>query len=50
MMESKTYLIRHFGEMGFEEMAYFNFDGNIAIIIDFLYNNEQVIDLCKGEM
>ena len=50
MMESKMYLIRHFGEMGFEEMAYFNFAGNIAIIIDFLYNNEQVIDLCKGEM
>ena len=36
----KTYLIRHFGEMEFEEMAYFNFDGNIAIIIDILYNNE----------
>jgi hypothetical protein len=27
--------------MEFEEMAYFNFDGNIAIIIDFLYNNEK---------
>lgn len=41
MMENKTYLIRHFGEMEFEEMAYFNFDGNIAIIIDILYNNEK---------
>ena len=36
----KTYLIKNFGETEFEEMAYFNFDGNIAIIIDILYNNE----------
>ena len=27
----KTYLIRHFGETEFEEMAYFNFDGNAGL-------------------
>lgn len=34
----KTYLIKHFGEAEFEEMAYFNFDGNDGLKSVFDYD------------
>ena len=42
----KTYLIRHFGEAEFEEMAYFNFDGNAGLqsVFDYDFNTSRIID------
>ncbi len=42
----KTYIIRKFGKEEFEEMAYFNFDGNEGLqsIFDFDFDVERIID------
>ncbi len=42
----KTYLIKEFGRMEFEEMAYFNFDGNTGLksIFDYDFNVERIMD------
>ena len=42
----KTYLIKSFGETEFEEMAYFNFDGNEGLqsIFDFDFDTKRIID------
>ena len=42
----KTYLIRNFGETEFEEMAYFNFDGNAGLrsVFDYDFNTKRIID------
>ena len=41
----KTYLIRQFGESEFEEMAYFNFDGNTGLqaIFEFDFDTQRII-------
>lgn len=42
----KTYLIKEFGRTEFEEMAYFNFDGNTGLksIFDYDFNVERIMD------
>ena len=42
----KTYLIKEFGTSEFEDLAYFNFDGNDAIktIFDYDFNTERIIE------
>ena len=42
----KTYLIKNFGETEFEEMAYFNFDGNAGLksVFDYDFNTKRIID------
>lgn len=42
----KTYLIKHFGETEFEEMAYFNFDGDTGLrsVFDYDFNTKRIID------
>ena len=42
----KTYLIKEFGRTEFEEMAYFNFDGNNGLksIFDYDFNVERIMD------
>ena len=42
----KTYLIRYFGESEFEEMAYFNFDGNTGLhsVFDFDLDTNRILD------
>ncbi len=42
----KTYLIREYGKMEFEETAYFNFDGNQGIksIFDYDFDVERIVD------
>ena len=42
----KTYLIKNFGETEFEEMAYFNFDGNAGLqsVFDYDFNTNRIID------
>ena len=42
----KTYIIREFGKREFEEMAYFNFDGNAGIqsIFEYDFDVERIID------
>ena len=42
----KTYLIKYFGETEFEEMAYFNFDGNAGLhsVFDFDFDTKRIID------
>ncbi len=42
----KTYLIKEFGDNEFEDMAYFNFDGNEGLksVFDYDFNTERIID------
>ena len=42
----KTYLIKEFGRTEFEEMAYFNFDGNTGLksVFDYDFNVERIMD------
>ena len=42
----KTYLIKEFGTSEFEDLAYFNFDGNDAIktIFDYDFNTERILE------
>ena len=42
----KTYLIKEFGKNEFEEMAYFNFDGNTGLktVFDYDFDVERIID------
>ena len=42
----KTYLIKYFGETEFEDMAYFNFDGNAGLrsIFDYDFDTRRMID------
>ena len=42
----KTYLIKNFGETEFEEMAYFNFDGNAGLksLFDYDFDTKRIID------
>lgn len=42
----KTYLIKEFGENEFEDVAYFNFDGNEALqsVFEHDFNTERIID------
>lgn len=42
----KTYLIRRFGETYFDEMAYFNFDGNLGLqsIFNFDFDTSRILD------
>ena len=42
----KTYLIKHFGETEFDEMAYFNFDGNAGLkaVFDYDFDTKRMID------
>lgn len=42
----KTYLVKEFGRTEFEEMAYFNFDGNTGLksIFDYDFNVERIMD------
>ena len=42
----KTYLIKEFGRTEFEEMAYFNFDGNTGLksMFDYDFNVERIMD------
>ena len=42
----KTYLIKYFGKTEFEEMAYFNFDGNSGLqsVFDYDFDTKRIID------
>lgn len=42
----KTYLIKQFGEAEFEDVAYFNFDGDIGLqsIFDYNFDTERIVD------
>lgn len=42
----KTYLIKHFGETEFDEMAYFNFDGDSGLqsVFEYDFDTERIID------
>lgn len=42
----KTYLIRRFGETYFDEMAYFNFDGNLGLqsIFNYDFDTSRILD------
>ena len=42
----KTYLIQEFGQSEFEDMAYFNFDGNegLRAVFEYDFNTDRIID------
>ena len=42
----KTYLIKHFGKTEFDEMAYFNFDGDSGLqsVFEYDFDTERIID------
>ena len=42
----KTYIIKEFGKREFEDVAYFNFDGNTGLqsVFDFDFDIERIID------
>lgn len=42
----KTYLIKYFGETEFEEMAYFNFDGDAGLqsVFDYDFDTKRIIE------
>ena len=46
----KTYLIKEFAENEFEDMAYFNFDGNegLQAVFNYDFDTDRIIDeLCS---